>query len=207
MNIKEHVSKIIDLSFGIIQDVYHKQKECDGKPNGCPQSHILFPTKRDKSIRISEQELRFIFVEQLNVEIQNGWDVYYSVETPTLDTYCFSEDEPRIDPDGQSASFDLVIHDNSYNRIALIEFKANNADEKDHKKDILKLDNEKEKIQEEEKGKRTTDVESFFIEIVKGSDLSTYKSLAKKIKGFKGTFRCYSLDENREITGEILEER
>lgn len=209
--VKENVNKIITSTFAIIQNVYDKQKEVDGKPNEDSKSRIIFPKKRDMTIRVSEQELRFIFVEQLNIWIKKGWDVYYSVETPTKDCYVFTDkgnnNVPRIaekdkegNPlEGQSASFDLVIHDVNYKRIALIEFKANNASENDHKKDFCKLNNEIERNEKED-----VEAETFFIEILTGSNKQTYSSIAKKIKSFKGVFRCYSLGEKGEITDEII---
>jgi len=194
MSTAEHVNIIIDATFKIIQEVFDKQKECGGIYNESPKSRIIFPMKRTENVRVSEQELRFIFVEQLNKEIREGWDVYYSVETPTLDKYKFKDVDPCVDPNGQSASFDLVIHDKAYHRIALIEFKANNADQHEHKKDFVKLDNPIE----------GNGIERFFIEIVKGTDNGTISNLRHKIEGFKGCFRCWSLDWAREITQDII---
>lgn len=160
MEIKTHVRNVIDATFKVIQDVYENQRENGITRSDNPQSRILFPLKRDReSIRVSEQEMRFIFVEQLYKEIKNGWDVYYSVETPTLDTYNFKE-EPKQDPDGQSANVDLVIFNNQFRRIALIEFKANNPKVHDYKKDFVKLNNKEE----------GEFVERFFIEIIKNDD-------------------------------------
>lgn len=196
MTTKEHVSVIIDRTFRAIQDVFEKQKEEGGVFNEKPLSRIIFPMKRNEPVRISEQELRFIFVEQLNKEISSGWDVFYSVETPTKDTYRFKNIEPQIDPNGQSASFDLVIHDKDYKRIALIEFKANNADTHEHQKDFVKLSNPKEY---EEKN-----AETFFIELLNGTSYKTILNLNYKTKEFNGVFRCWSLSLNREITNDIV---
>ena len=209
--VKENVNKIITSTFAIIQNVYDKQKEVDGKPNEDSKSRIIFPKKRDMTTRVSEQELRFIFIEQLNKKIQEeGWNVYYSVETPTKDCYVFTKkkndtrDVPRIAEkdengkpvEGQSASFDLVIHDANYKRIALIEFKANNASK--HEKDFCKLNNEIERKEDD------VIAETFFVEILKASDKNTYDSLKGKIKDYKGIFRCYSLGEKSEITKKII---
>ena len=194
MSTAEHVNKIIDATFEIIQDVFEKQKECGGVHNENPQTRIIFPRKRTEDVRISEQELRFVFVEQLNKEIDRGWNVYFSVETPTLDKYKFKNVDPTVDPNGQSASFDLVIHDNAYKRIALMEFKANNADQHEHKKDFVKLDNPME----------GDGLERFFIEIVKGTDSGTISNLRLKTEGYKGCFRCWSLDWSKEITKDII---
>ena len=76
---------------------------------------------RNGETRISEQELRFIFVEQFNkyCNENNSWNAYYSVETPTEEKYIFSKkgDENcphKVDGEvngGQSAMIDLSIHD------------------------------------------------------------------------------------------------
>ena len=196
MSTKDHINSIIKETFDVIQNVYDKQREVGGEKNNSPESRIIFPKKRGDKIRISEQELRFIFVEQLNKYIRdNKWNVFYSVETPTLGRYSFKGKEPIVDEiNGQSASFDLVIHDNDYKRIALIEFKANNSDEYEHKKDFLKLS------YPEKEGKEN---DVFFIEIVDGATSETFRSLSNKASSHKDIFRCYSLKLRREITDDI----
>lgn len=195
MSTKEHINRIIDRTFTVIQDVYNKQKEVGGVPNIKPLSRILFPQKRKEPVRVSEQELRFIFVEQLNIEIQQGWDVYYSIETPTLGKYDFRNNGAIISEDGQSASFDLVIHDKNYQRIALIEFKAKNAGSHEHLKDFVKLTNPDE----------GSNICCYFIEIIEGYDKGTIRSLKKKVQSFDNVeFRCWSLNKSEDITEEIL---
>ncbi len=189
MTTKENVNKIIDATFRVLQDVYENQREKGDARKGQPLSRIVFPLKRDGTLRVSEQELRFVFVEQLNNEIGQGWDVYYSVETPTQDTYNFQK-EPRQDPCGQSAMFDLVIFDNQFHRIALIEFKANNPCEHDYKKDFVKLVNSEE----------GNDLDKFLIEIVVNADSGTIESLRAKIKGNESIFKCWSLGKGMEIS-------
>ena len=215
---QKHIENVIKNTFEIIQDVYNHQKEGNKEGLGASskRSRIIFPYSceretRTRETRISEQELRFIFVEQLNKEIAdegNAWDVYYSVETPTKgDKYCFPQKEKpyyNLDKDkdgkGDSANFDLVIFDNEFQRIALIEFKANNPSEHDHQKDILKL-----KQREEIVGNPLR----YFLEIVKKANRRTYKSLYNKIKN-KGEdiiFKCWSLEGKsgeKDITNKIL---
>lgn len=191
---KKHIENVIDRTFEIIKNVYDNQQEKNGLKGESSGSRIIFPMKRDGETRISEQELRFIFVEQLNKKIQEGWDIYYSVETPTRDTYYFKGDNPARKDDGQSANFDLVIHNSNYSRIALIEFKANNPEEHEYKKDLAKLNNEKE----------GDGLLRYFIEIVKASDSGTYKNIHGKIQGCESIFRCYSLDGKGEITYNIF---
>jgi len=191
METKEHIERIIRNTYKIIQSVYEYQQEAVGRKSKAPepQSRIIYPQYRNRSTRFSEQELRFVFVEQLNEEIRSGWDVYYSVETPTTKRYRFKDEEhPKVfdekEKGGQSAQFDLVIHDNKYERIALIEFKANNTLDKHHEKDFLKLNTE---------GSGT--IPTYFLEIVKSSDKGTTSSLEEKKKDFKGEFRCWSCSE------------
>lgn len=195
MNNQEHIESIISETFRVIQEVYDYQKETDeGAGISSRQSRIIFPVKRDGEVRISEQELKFVFVEQLNLEIKKGWDVFYSVETPTKDTYRFSNvDMPKSDSTGLSANFDLVIHDRNFKRIALIEFKANNPSKYGYQKDFVKLNNSKE---------YGDGVLRYFIELVKSASDRTISSLCDKIRGSESIFRCYSLT-NGEITSEI----
>lgn len=195
MSTKDHVNSIINSTFQVILDVYKKQKEVGGVPNDNPLSRIVFPRKRKEPVRVSEQELRFIFVEQLNEEIRRGWDVFYSVETPTLDKYCFKNNEAKIDDNGQSASFDLAIHDKDYQRIALVEFKANNAGEHEHRKDYVKLMNSEE----------GNNIACFFIEIVQGINSETINNIKSKIPDNEDVvFRCFSLEKGEEITDKVL---
>lgn len=123
--------------------------------------------------------------------------MYYSVETPTYGTYSgFSNGgTPNPDEDGRSGEFDLVIFNNQLKRIALIEFKANNASLFGHKKDFVKLNNFEE---------GTEDILRFFIEIIKSSDKGTLLNLQYKIKGNESIFRCWSLKEGRDITEDII---
>lgn len=144
---KKHIKNVISKTFEIIEKVYKNQQEINKLEVDKSESRILFPKKScPETTRVSEQELRFVFAEQLKKEIEaEEWDVYYSVETPTMKKYLFKDNFPKRDEnDGQSANFDLVIHDSNYNRIALIEFKAKNPDIHDYQKDFVKLTNEQE---------------------------------------------------------------
>src|SRR5690606_23968953 len=70
---------------------------------------------------------------------------YYSIETPTTKLYNFSNDKkaPKILLDnkgkskGRSASFDLTIHNDNFERTYFIEYKNENVDT--IRKDFLKL--------------------------------------------------------------------
>ena len=194
MENKEHIEKIIYRTFKIIQKVYEYQKETDngvGKQLEEPLSRIIFPKYRKDETRISEQELKQVFIEQLNKEIEyKDWDVYYSVETPTEKKYRFKgKNNPEQDDSGRSGNFDLVIHNNKFERIALIEFKANNPKSKDYLKDIVKLS------EENCEGK----VLRFFIQIVRNSNGTTKNNLHEKMKDNEDIYWCYSLEEGKII--------
>lgn len=200
--IKEHIKTIIDCTFKIIKNVYDYQQEISERTKGDFGSHIIFPKKRQEEAietkqditRVSEQELKQIFIEQLNKEIEKGWDVYYSVETPTEKKYRFKgKDKPEQDESGRSANFDLVIHNNKFERIALIEFKANNPKPNDYLKDLVKLN------EENYEGK----VLRYFIQIVRNSNDRTKDNLQEKMKGYKDIYWCYSLEKGEIISHPI----
>ena len=157
-------------------------------------SRLVFPAyyenKEPKGTRISEQELRFAFVEEFNCYCEeNSKNLFYSVETPTKEKYSGFSDVPKQDDGGRSAEFDMVIYDENLNRVCLIEFKANNADKVDHEKDFLKLDVDE---------KDNENVLRYFIEIVKSYKDRTIKSLKEnKFKYNRGNLpqiRCYALE-------------
>lgn len=125
--------------------------------------------------------------------------LFYSVETPTEYKYTFTDkNNPHKDEDGQSAMFDLCIHNEKFERVALVEFKALNPDKFCYKKDFCKLDSEK-------KGK--PNLETFFIMIVKNADNDTFKNINVKIqnKDKETVFRCYDLEAGEDITSKIEE--
>ena len=111
MNFKNELENVIEQSFKELR-------------SGSTGTRLVFPkysggTKK----RVSEQELRFVFVELLQPLLKK-YDYYYSVETPTEDKYKFSNkgtyDKPTASEDGQSASFDLTIKDSIGENIAII---------------------------------------------------------------------------------------
>ena len=90
---------------------------------------LIFPTYSNKEIRVSEQEARFAFC---NVLEKTDNEFLYSVETPTVKKYSFSEGGGE-----QSAMTDLTLH---YKRtFANVEFKAHSVDKKNITKDFKKL--------------------------------------------------------------------
>lgn len=203
-DIKNIINEITNNTFKVLKKVYDNQKEGCEYTQGDNGSRLIFPhystIYRNGETRISEQELRFVFVEQFNVYCaKNNLRLYYSVETPTEYKYTFKDkDNPRKDEEGQSAMVDLCIHNEKFERVALVEFKALNPDEFCYKKDFCKLDAEKE-------GK--PNLETFFIMMVKKTYTGTYGNIRKKIenKGENTVFRCYDLEAGEDITSKIVE--
>lgn len=166
-----YICEIVDLSFKRLNEIYKANK--DRRTSSV--SRLVFPHyRKSKALRISEQELRFVFVEVFNQYCdEKGLNLFYSIETPSNDAYNFSGVPRRSDSDSDhSAMFDLVVFDEDYNRRALIEFKANNAGYKSHKKDLVKLSNRNE---------GPADVLRYFIEIIDNCDGGTINSLRMKL--------------------------
>ena len=176
---KEQIESIISKTFEAICRVYKTNRENSNSLSE-KDSRIVFPLKRSKEIRVSEQELRFVFVEQFNKYCsENSCNLFYSIETPTQKEYNFSNPNSI---NQRSGCIDLVIFNSEGERICLIEFKANNPKEDNYKKDFIKLDNE--------------DVElGYFIQIVENSETTTVLNIENKIEYFKkqAIYYCYCL--------------
>lgn len=204
------MDNIIKETFTRLQDVYDNSKEGKkGIPLTGTKSRIIFPhystkypnEQKQVRTRLSEQELRFVFVEVFNwYREENDLPWYYSVETPTEEKFRFSKDGKKISPevggDGQSAMIDLVIHNKESKRIALIEFKAHNKKEPDFEKDFFKLKNEP-------KDKDTCC--TFFVMFVENYEDATIERLKDKIKtkGNDIKFYCWSLEKKEHIDQKI----
>lgn len=205
--VKKHIDVIIENTFNTISEVYRTQMENQKIGTYNNSSRIIFPLKREskdkkEEFRISEQELRFVFVEEFNKYCSKNWDAYYSVETPTSKRYDFSNKEKpcKVDyPKGQSAMVDFSIflkEQDKLTRVALIEFKALNPDKQSYMKDYVKLLNEDQKF-------------VYFIMIVKSANNRTIKSIADKINasyanagldtGKTVEFRCLDLGKGRKF--------
>lgn len=113
------------------------------------KEQLVFPNKTQAKgdvKRISEQELRFLFVEEFK---KMSKALNYSIETPTQEKYKFGKsfDDIKVSKEGQSALLDMCVFKNnedSYERILNIEFKHKNSTLKNIAKDILKLMHEKQ---------------------------------------------------------------
>lgn len=192
-----HVNNMIKDTFEILAEIYKTKRE--GKTNNVQDSkgcRLIFPhyspkDGKERETRISEQELRFAFVEAFNryCTTHEGLQWFYSIETPTMKKYRFSENKkniyPKIDNTGQSANFDFVIHDHKLKRICLIEFKALNSNWHEHHKDFFKLI--KDHIIENSHNALDPHyypyTQRYFIEVLASYDNETWQNLAsKKIK-------------------------
>lgn len=95
---------------------------------------LVFPLKsnddeRDRR-RISEQEIRFLFVRV--IDNAKDFDGYYAVEVPTVRKYRFKDIQPIVTGENKmdgycSASIDVCLYNSKLERTNLIEFKAHNA--------------------------------------------------------------------------------
>jgi len=92
---------------------------------------LILPEKRNKDIRISEQESRILYCGLLN-----SLNYYYSIETPTAQTFMLTGTKPI------SASSDLSLYRHaggSLKKVMNVEFKAHNPSFEHIRKDIEKL--------------------------------------------------------------------
>lgn len=193
--IKQKIIEILEKTFRVIDRCYltNKEPKKNEKNPISPSativgSRIVFPRKRGKEeLRISEQELRFVFIEQFNQYCrETGWNAFYSVETPTQWKYKFSEGKkPHKIADkeegGQSAMVDVSIHNNAGRRICLIEFKAGNPEGFCFDKDFVKLSEEGEL--------------GFFIHLLETERIDTLGSVLSKVQPNRGTanFICHTI--------------
>ena len=96
---------------------------------------LIFPKARYKSERYSEQELKQIFLK--NVEEDKTY--FYSVETPTEYVYCISNSEKPIGKENhetgdhhRSGNYDVTLYSENKieNLVTCIEFKHSTPKEK-----------------------------------------------------------------------------
>lgn len=207
--LKKHIDQIVQGTFERLKEAYeHQEGITDNVLFHKNKTSLVFPKygqHRNYEIRVSEQELRFAFVETFNRYCDSeNLDLFYSVETPTNARYVFKDghaDAIKLsEKEGVSASFDMVIHDSSLKRVALIEFKALNAAKHDHKKDYAKLTN----LDEGD----SNHVLRYFIEVLKVSKDKTYTNLKNKLEEIKDsdkvTFVCFDLENMKDITKQII---
>ena len=163
---KEKIENVIDKTFEDIREIYKLQKTGEGYPTSCLRFPHKYNHQKKGELRISEQELRCLFIEKLQNE-----GLYYNIEAPTMDNYRFENAEGGK----RSGNFDLVIRDETgKERYALIEFKGLNPDEKCYAKDYWKLQNRQEQ-----------GVLRYFLQVVKSAKEDTYQNIANKKASIK----------------------
>lgn len=145
---------------------------------------LIFPNYRNGNVRHSEQELRQIFLK--NVEEDGNY--FYSIETPTKYVYCISNsDNPIVKEnhetgDGhKSASWDVTLYTEKKtdSLASCIEFKYNNPDEKSGIcKDFLKLAKEVNFTKE----KKNFFVHYHCVEDKNGWESTSFKSIFRKYR-------------------------
>jgi len=186
---------ILELSKKTLSRLIQMDNEING---GNSHEQLIFPLKiqdggKKEIVRISEQELRFLFVEEFKIKYPN---LYYSIETPTTWKFSFGKtyEEIKVDEKGQSASHDMCVFEkdatNRYLRIMNIEFKYRNSGIEKSGKDILKL------IREEQNGA--------FIHLLKNTDSKTLSSVFFKLKTCFSDHQTAWTNENKTIQLVIL---
>lgn len=213
---KKQIEQIIDTTFKTIEGIYNYREDVKNLEAGS----IIFPKKRDGTFRISEQELRFLFVSILINKIKNkelSYDnkpIYYSVETPTVGSYSFKGDKAL------SGNIDLVIHGGyPLKRICLIEFKAHNVvfknDYEKLYKELNHIANDVDKVHFEELYDENAC--GYFVQLLTNSDSGTTNSIIDKKKKYEEADKykhkankffhiCYSLKQGKYLVGEIKPE-
>ncbi len=197
------ISNLAKDAFNRIDYAYRCQRE--GKhQKGCGEvTRLVFPRYTDGRTRVSEQELRFAFIEAfIASEKVKAMKLYYSIETPTQCKYKDFSSNPKVanDGEGRSGEFDMVIFNDKLQRICLIEFKANNPGPIEHKKDLLKLKTEGSQEQ-------TGEICRYFIEVLESYNNGTISNLKDKVQqeneDKKTVVLCYSLEQSKDLSAEL----
>ena len=199
--ITKGIHEILMKTFDKLNYIYQKNKEVyrekregsnvDYPLTKNPRSRLVFPSYYDdnrqiKDTRISEQELRFAFVEAFNeyCNCKDGKNWFYSVETPTKDKYSgFSSKTPkRLGSNPRSAEFDMVIYDENELTCEIFEIKHSNQTDTNQYRHLINED----KCRETEF--KYGDITSRIV-LYNGEDTSIdniqYKNVASYLKGLK----------------------
>ena len=158
-DLQEQIEKILKETENDLKRIYRLQKNDDKSAE--PDSKLRFSKKRNEQLRISEQELRFLFVEKM----ARSTNLKYSIEAPTLDIYNFSGSGNK-----RSGNIDLVIYNEEGQRAAIIEFKALNPSKTCFSKDFAKLGNPNE----------GEDALRYFIHVVEACNQDTIDAIESK---------------------------
>ena len=110
--LSQTITKVGKNADRIMWDAYDRSQ---GNHSQSRRGYLEFCRKRDGTLRVSEQEARFAFVESLCQE-----NLSYSIEVPTTKIYNFSgESGEKL-----SAQTDLQVLDGGRHKVCNIEFKA-----------------------------------------------------------------------------------
>ena len=127
---KELKKDLIEINRRLSHDLWNVSY-FNEKPSGL-SPRLIFPVKRtNEEIRISEQEGRILYCN-----ILNNLNYFYSIETPTDETYQQTGSTPL------SALSDISIYryiGNEFIKMANVELKAHNPAIKNFSKDIEKI--------------------------------------------------------------------
>jgi len=156
------------------------------KAGGSSSEQLIFPQKLQAKgtklkDRISEQELRLLFIEEFK---KTNPELFYSIETPTVDKFKVGKEYKSIktDNEGQSASLDMCVFERNsdkYERLLNIEFKHKNASIKKIGKDVLKL------MQEKQNG--------VFIFLLENTNSGTLRNVSKTREGvFEKLYKSFT---------------
>lgn len=153
------------------------------------KSHIVFPEYSNGAPRYSEQELKNIFLNKIEAS-----KFYYSVETPSKNTYRFKDNLPKVllknetsKKRFQSSMIDVSIYNEEKQIVSHVEFKHGQCPEFPIRKDFLKL------ICESDITHR-----NYFVHYLEKSDEQTRKSIfdkylisLKDIKNLNSNIPCF----------------
>lgn len=111
--LSQTIKKVGKSTDRILWNAYDRSK---GNHFQARRGYLEFSKKRDETLRVSEQEARFAFVESLCQE-----NLSYSIEVPTTKIYNFSGESGKK----LSAQTDLQVIEEGKYKVCNIEFKAN----------------------------------------------------------------------------------
>lgn len=205
-HLQEKIEEIIKNTFEKVALIYRHNQEGKKELNKTI-SPLVFPQYRNQEIRISEQELRFAFVDELcrTIATEKDLDLLYSIETPTERKYNFTNERKVDDSNCRSGRLDLTIyHAQTSKRICIIEFKANTPGKESYDQDFFKLQKELSNAGNED-SRYAENAFGYFVQIVKNTNRQTAEKIGEKpseeipdqlndrIKYF-----CYSLEDGKD---------
>ena len=126
LNLDEYLQDLIREVCTDLSRVYQSERQSS-------EYGLIFPRKRNGSVRVSEQEAKLLFVQHLTIDKH----FLFSVETPTVETY------RQKGKTSMSARVDLTLFRSDRKPVAHIELKAHNCTVEAVRKDLEKLLREK----------------------------------------------------------------